>query len=312
MLKNFYQYSQQEFSEAFEAVAVLANAKAQILQADPQAKETIGCAETIYGQFLVESNPRLLTYHGLMKYLEKDLAVNYSHDLRNPELKQELNRQILLVYLALGNPLAAEIYSPNEIEGIADGRKTDYVDSLLVRTLGKILSGEVYIDDYVYPLLAFLNVQGGKEAREKMDWKGAFIFALILHTLWNHYEKLSVEVQSTLLQNYVYLGVVAGVPVAEILGAYLDKITGAVERQDEEDFVLGGLQLNKEEIPLSVNYDKWLGLKEVITKLMSRLQAKNFDALAQEEFYQELYKDVKGRDIYIHWLREVARVYLFS
>jgi|GEM_PF-6496574 len=310
MLKNFYNYSTQDFSEAFEAVAMLANNKVQILQADPGAKEIIGCAETVYGQFLVENNPRLLTYHGLLKYLEKDLAINYSHDLRSQELKKELARQILLIYVALSNPLAAEIYSPNDIVGIADGRKTDYEDSVLARTLGKILSGEIEIADYVEPLLGFLNVNGGSEAREKLDWKSAFILALILHTLWNYYEKLPAMGRSLLLQNYLYLGVVAGVPIAEILSAYLDKISDYTEKQDESDFVLGGLQLNKEEVPLATTFDKWQGLKDVISKLMSRLQAKNFDALAQEDFYQELYKDVKGRDIFIHWLREVAKIYL--
>lgn len=309
--KNFYNYCNQSFSEASRALLELVKAKEKVIAKDQQAAGGIcGYAEAVYQLSKDDNNLLVKTNRALIKFFESEVVDAYVQNPLDNNFKRALAREIILIYLATGNPLAAEVYSVEQIQQIVAGKKNDYEDSILIRTLGKILYGQLPPDAYAPFLLGFLRPAGGTEARDNLDWNTAFILALNLHVLWNNLESVPPPGQQLLLQNYLYLGAVAGVPVFDILSKFFVG-RSPVEMNNAGSFLFESLQDNIESVPANTNLQDWQSALGVCEKFFAHLQGKLPDGFAQEEFINEFYTNQPNRDVFKEWLREVLKVYFF-
>jgi len=303
---NFFTHCTGTFLEAKEALLELLKNKDKIIRQDSGAKELFGFAEDINNLVSKDNKEFNSVFQSLTRFLNKNLISKYLQNPANPDLKRELVRQLLFVYAGLGQPLAIEVYNPEELRQIAVGEKTDFEDSVLARTLGKLLVGELATEVEVPLLLGFLQMNGGKETREQMDWKTAYVLALVLHTLWHYFPFLVEEAQQILMENYLYASISAGVPVFQILQNHLLTIDAT-----STENVFDSLSENVEEMPMDFEFKEWVAVIDIAKRYYASLAGKDPDAFTREQFIKDFYQNNPNRDIMRTWMREVLEVYLF-
>lgn len=243
----------------------------------------------------------------LIKFIDLEILLNFSQKPEEKSNRDILGQQILLFYSSLGVGLPVSEYTSEEIKKIIDGEFSFYDDNVLAYTLGRLYNNKLDANKYLPYLINFFNTENGVEFKSEMDWKVAFIYALLLHVLWNKFLILSTTEKEILLQNYFYNSVVAGVQPINYLDNYIDYNVG--NRQGNIDYIFSNLFLNQELVPLKDDFRDFIIFNKFAEKI---LIFANKDYLKTEEKLNEYYSGSKYKEFFKKWMHEAMRVYFLQ
>ncbi len=220
---------------------------------------------------------------------------------------KEVHRQIMLLVAATGLVDGVNIYPPNELFEILSGKKEQYNLNRVLFTLNDASVGlnakELLYNDIILPVLDIENVE-----RELIGWEDALMYAMMLKMVWSSFSFLSDDDKTSIVRFTFFKAIVVGVPVEEIFKSFLFDTSSIVDFVIKHGVILEGLKQNKEEVLIDVKNIKYRLLTDIAQTHEVRKSDDKSESYLQQEYIDDLYKQVRGRDKYISWLREVLYI----
>jgi len=302
--KKIYQYCAQDWKNVERILSILIDKKATIVQTGGEvANRLYRYLETIYkAVILANSSPDLMTNQNIVKFLDIQVAQKFIDNPSDKENRDVFSEQIVWIYAATGQSLSLSTYDREELASINKGDLDYYDDLMFIKTLRELIDKKDDVNR-VTAVSEFLYKDGGREMQEPVDWQTAFLHMLILQAVWNNFSILSAEKQELILQNYLYLGLVAGAPVQEVLENYL---TIDADKQDERLSLVGkSLDESHEFIPLNLEINEERRLSDLVKNYFVQLAGNKPSGFAQEQFINGFYQGDRQANVYRSWLRQL-------
>lgn len=239
------------------------------------------------------------------RFFDADLVKQFIAEPLNPELLNALGEQVLLVAAANGcNPFTEEPYEPFELALFVADKLDYYTHDTMLATLRSIMLGKDSLDDI--PLLMTIVSETTtnylKVPPPEYSWAEAFVWAVILHTIWFYFVALQTKDQELLIKFFFYQSIVAGVPVRERL---LEMFSGDAAGDANQKWVYSLLSQSLEFVPTTTNANQLRSFSFVWVASAGELAGSAVSALAEDEQARKLYANQEGRDIYSAWMREM-------
>jgi len=232
-------------------------------------------------------------------------------ELRNQNaLVLKLYDHLKLLCVAAGGLSDFEMYAPEEIKNIFSQAGTNYDKFRFLYTCRQIALGfdrEKYLDVLI-PFMFLDEVLGRKE----FNYEDILTYSVLIKVLWSNFAFMIDSDKEASLQNYFYKAIVIGVPVSAVLEDYL--YTNSFNQMtylEEHIELIKILEENKEDI-LVFQYNKfsYKSLMSIIQMYETKVgKAHVIDGFAQQQFLNEFYQTLRGKDKYTGWILEVFRIF---
>jgi|SRR3989339_150033 len=262
----------------------------------------------------VEENIRRLEWEGILpedwEKIREGLGGEQQNQLMiwlqdQADIFSDFYQQVRLVATVLGlRQTAGRLYSLEEYKDILVGTKTDIDWELLIETvIDHCRDDEERFDARMMSLL-FLDETGVKE-RRAYAWKEALLFSLLVHLVFQDFERLSLDSQLFLLKNYSYRGLQVNVPLRNKLQAAIYLTQDVTSYIDANLVYYAALSEGTEKVIVDLRQDKTTTVKAIFDQYVAGVGDNWRDGFKMFGFLQDLYKGQPQREVYISWLREL-------
>ena len=298
-LKNFYNYCLQPPKDAEDALRKLSSVKTQ--------ERLLFYLNAILDKLTASSGEERDTMRSVVSFIDKDLILGFIKRPDDAFMFVDLSKQLVMTAAGMGVMIEPMPYDQDDFLAMQEGIFKFYLDVPFAYTLNRIIEGGEEVSVLAEVLLGFLRFEDKEPERgAQIKWESAFLLNLMMHAVWRHFYSLSDEGRKLLLDHYVYIAIVGGVPVRSYLKNYVFSVGDM--SAEREDYVIDNLLANKEEVPLDTACAQWKLLPEILKSYTATLGNEPSSGFKQEEFLQGFYRGQKNRDIFRNWLREALNV----
>lgn len=311
MLENhLYYFCLNTFADVKQSLADVMKHREIISAKSKVASVLFSYIEPLYLMSQNDSYPLAEHHHQLVRFLDVGILKNFVSQPEDPDTIESIVKQILYIYSATGNLLEGDVYSPEKITQILNGTDAEYEDSTFLYTLGSIMSGRIDAMLYAQSFKGFLTDKGMSEVKMEMDWKNAFIFVSVVHTVWMMFPQLDKPQQDFLLRHYTHAAFASGVPVVSLLKKYYDD-TPASLKNSLLQRITQGIVDSSEDIPMDTNILSWEKLSQIAHQYMGKLGGAEPDGFTQEDFLKNYYKNEPNKEWFRDWLRKILTIFFY-
>lgn len=298
-LRNFYNYCLQSPKDVEDALRKLSSVKTQ--------ERFHFYLNAILDKLASSDGEKRDITRSVVSFVDKDLILDFIKKPDDAFKFVDLSKQLVMTAAGMGVMIEPMPYDQDDLLSMQEGTFKFYHDVPFAYTLNRIIEGGEEVSVLAEVLLGFLQFDDKEPERgAAIKWETAFLLNLLMHAVWRHFGALSDDGMKLLLDHYVYVAIVGGVPVRRFLKNYV-YLSG--ERSvEKEDFVIASLLTNKEEIPFDTACAQWKMLPDIVKNYTTKLGNEPSSGFKQEEFLQGFYQGQKNRDIFRNWLREVLNI----
>jgi len=166
--------------------------------------------------------------------------------------------------------------------------------------------GNLFVD---YLIANVLFDEDLVEVENRELWFNWLAVYYSLDLVWSRFSKLDDVQRLFLFQNYYYKSLVMSLPLEKFISDYVSDSLEPIEFVHKHKKMKDWLDSNKEKVLVNLennSFEMWIN---VLKKYIS-LNSKNYlDGYKVNEFLNNLYGNVPGREPFINWLRKSFAVY---
>lgn len=256
--------------------------------------------ENIISYLDLEASNRLLKLLQSANFDEHDISID------------EVLNQLRLLNATFFTPEGIREYSRDEMKAIFSQPEVTYNYIRLVYTLN-VIADSLGTNDFterVDMIKDFVFIEENSKEEEFL-WEDLLIFTLMLRIVWRFINYASVEEQNILFSRYLYKSIVFGLPVRQYLENYFNGSVSFPEYVYKLNGMITLLEKSTEEVMVyRATEGKRESLASLIAMYNSHANKQGAEAFEKQEFINTLYIiGLKGRDKFIHWLRETLYIY---
>ncbi len=242
--------------------------------------------------------PLLIVDQFLLTFLDADLVKEVLLHPDDADLRNALAIQLGFIAAGTNNIPNIDSYTDEELKLIFKGDGSFYDEAVFVYTLREMVSGQPD-SSIISALFATLRpVTELDDIEAKYFWDDAFVLSMMLHVIWKNIGVLSNLEQQTLLQNYFYRAIVAGVPVRVWLAE------AAEERPETMIQWSQMLSRSREHVPTNTRERTGEAFSSLVNRYLAEVLGEQISTLAQEKFLKTVYQNQPNKEVYSVWLRE--------
>lgn len=308
-IKPIYNYFANSLSEAKGLWLSLAQKKEELFSTETQNE--IELLNEILNSEKTDSFTAY--YKGVIASVDLGLLRSCIQPEAPEEKLKELENKIMQCYAVVFGYPELPILSPEELQKIFSGEKTDVSNLVIHNTLREIiLDNYDNRRSYYEAVFPFLGIEQVARDRDNLSWGDSLILAQMLHLAWRFFSQVEFADKKYLMINYLYLSVAVGAPVKEMI---IESLYTAVDWQIA--LFLYGLFIKcieelKEEIPVPADAAgglQYKPLKNIFGVFYNKISSNKQKDIVKDslnlDYAEEIYSGMRQRDSYVRWLREI-------
>lgn len=308
--KQLYYYLSNPWTKIEKALLDMANLSLTGLEKGDPKNKIKNIVENIMTEYLMSSEKAedifLNCYNkSVIGLLDLNLISGFLSRNQNADGIDLLNKQLVLISIALGVNTEFKELLPEEFKEIALSGKSDFNIVDLIGTT-RLSMFTLVAREYLPFMLNLLEFDDMKEAK-LYTFEDTLLLVMFLYDIWSQYDFLNNYQKLYLLQSYFYKSIAIGVPMENALAVKPEQSDNQGQYKKHCQFLARALDTNIEDVITDISGEETKKFNEILDKYLLRFQDAR-GGIELNKFVEELYSGQQGRDAFVSWLREAIYI----